>query len=575
MRMLLGPVLAGALAAAVFWLTQDKSSGQCEADGPDGTCKAPAPVNCSAGIVLALAKQPDLALRHFWLDKTSESIPFLELSSAGCKLQYTVGCDAGGTVFVQKAPKQACEETSKLIFEGPLTGKWEICFDALAFPEKASLRVLQPLVDLTFDTPTAESLTVQGCVTIWPADFLPHLQAVRGEIQEQQAALLARKEEVGGCPTWTSSSDYVDRADDFRAGGNRLLAFVLKRYQRYLVSQAQALSTTGPPAEESALSFSLIGSMIALNDFKNTEAYLAFTKANCGIAVPLGIGVMAPARFSEAADAAGDPHQPRAYVGPWASGVSDICFHPTLPLFLSSGSPEHTQTRKLWDAAGLANMHERDFADFSSWGDTWARYFRDSVGLKEPTEEEVASLISPILFERIFKKRPTEKEAELFAEYATYGKLCIKSAMIAKSPWLPSKIRQIRSALVQFAMDSPTGKALDTMLKQSQYADLRRLYESTGEPLLEVAVRNLADASLFAGLVGTTDMTWKCTKNLFRHHEHVRAFRRNPTDYLWELMRVQPAVQGFTSVLSGKRTFRMYGQDVELPAGTRVGQNSV
>ncbi|CAE8588021.1 unnamed protein product [Polarella glacialis] len=557
------PWLGAVLPAAA----DDASEGQCDAAGQaDGRCSPAAQDSstCAEGFFLSLTKQPDLALRHFVLGSLQASVPVVKLSKDGCAVEYAVSC-TDGSLELQQSQTQPCADSVKLA--GPALGRFGGSVEVCA-TQGTKLQVLQPLLDLTFDFSTKEGLEVEGCISLSTASALPHLSAVRGGLEMQQAALVARKHEVGGCPTWTSlPEDAVARGDDFVAGGHSVLAVTVKQYQRYLVSQAKELKDNGPPAEESMFSFSLIGAMIALHDFKNTEAYLAFTKANCGVAIPLGIGVMAPAKFADAAAAAGDPAQPRQYVGPWASGVSDTCFHPTLPLFLGSGSPEHTQTRRMWDAAGLATMHEGDFADLSS-SSSWMRMLRDAVGMKEPTEEEVAGLIAPLLFERVFRKRPTEKEAAVFAQYATFGKLCIKSAMIAKGPWLPGKIREIRSAVLQFALDSPTAKQLDAMLQEPEYADIRRLYEKTGEPVLEVAVRNLADATLFAGLVGTTDMTWKCTKYLFRDHSHVRMFRRSPTDYLWELMRIQPAVQGFTSVLPEKRSFKMYGEDVELPAGT-------
>lgn len=539
--------------------------GVCDATKPESCGPTAGGRQCGShpGLFLALAKQPDLGLRY--LIASTEAQAIAVWSNGRCQVEYFLECSADGEPHV-KPSRRSCDDSFASYerhAERSAEKFWEVCASS-----GGELRLRQPVIDLTFDAVIpANDTAVVGCIQLFAADAWPELMAVRGPLEAQRAALVERKQQVGGCPTWRSPEDYVARGDDFSAGGYTALGLVVKQYQKYLVQQASELKKNGPPEEESMMSFGLIGTIIALNDFKNTEAYLAFTKANCGITLPLGIGVMAQAKYFNVAAAAEDPNQKRKYFCPWASGCSDICFHPTLPLFLSSGSAEHTQTRKLWDEATMRNMAKDDFSDISK-SKTWMRLFRDTVGLKEPTEEEVASLVAPLLIERVFQKRPTEREAELFAQYAIYGKLCIKSAMISKSPWVPGKIVEIRTVLMKFALDSPTAMSIGKMLATPEYSAVRKLYESSGKPLLEVAVQNLGDATLFAGLVGTTDMTWKCVKYLFRNQAHVRMFRRNPTDYLWELMRVQPSVQGFTTALKQPETFRMYGEDVRLPVDT-------
>lgn len=516
-----------------------------------GQCSAESCQENSCGVFVGLVRQPDLGLRYF--DATA-GLVFAELVKDHCVEEYSVSCASG----ILEVRAQGC---SGAFSPTPVGQTWELC------AQGARLNVLQPLIDLTFDAALESPTAVDGCVRLTPAEALQGLSAVRGSLQGQISALAARKAEVGGCPTWLTPQDAIARGDDFRVAGFAL-SLAVREYQRHLVHQAMELRN-GLPKQEALKSFALLGAIIALKDFKNTEAYLAFTKANCGVAVPLGVGIMAPARFASAADVLEDPTQQRVYVGPWASGVSEMCFHPTLPLFLSSGSPEHTQTRMLWDAVGLASMHEGDFEDLPH-KTSWLRMARNLLGLREPSEDEVAQLIVPLLVRRVFKKVPTESEAAAFAEYAVYGKLCIKSAMMSELPFLPWKIRSIRSALLQFALSSPVAQSISQLLEAPDYSELRSLYAShaSGKPIIELALQNLADATLFAGLVGTTDMTWKCVKNQFRDDAHVRMFRRSPIDYLWELMRLQPAVQGFVSVLRESRTIKLFGGDVSLPAGT-------
>lgn len=533
------------LFAALGAVVSEQEEKQCRREDHEESC--------GEGFFVGLVKQPDLNLRHF---PASKPLVFAEMLWGRCFTEYSVLCNASGKMEVLEA-RGGCSDTT--VKTTALGMSWEVC--AL---RSTLLKTRQDLIDLTFDSATPEGATVDGCIRLWPAEGLPHLGNVRGTMDEQKDALATRKGEVGGCPTWREHSEVLQRGRDFAAGGNYVLGLAVKEYQRYLISTAKGMLQNGP--HDGFRGFGLMGAIIALKDFKNTEAFLAFTKANCGVALPLGLGVIAPAKYGPTADALQDHSQKRMYVGPWNSGVSDICFHPTIPLFLSTGSEEHTQTRRMWDAAGLATMHEGDLPDID-FDFSWSRYFRNAIGVVEPTEGEVALLIVPLLLERVFGKKPSKEEAKAITEYATFGKLCIKSKLMSSIPFFPSKIQAIRASVMSFAMDSPMAKKIAVLLETADYAALKLLYASSGEPVLELAIRNLADAALFAGLVGTTDMTWKCVKMQHRDSAHVRMFRTSPINYLWELMRVQPAVQGFVTTVPFNRSLRLFFEDVPVPAG--------
>lgn len=531
-------------------LAAEDLSQQCSADGSCGSCEG--------GFLLSLGKQPDLALRHFHV--AQKPVVIAEMLWNQCFLEYSVVCNISSNSLEVLETRGGCSQSPSVTAKA--VGKlWEMC--AMS---GVQLKTRQELVDLTFDIGLSTSQLVQGCVQVIPTEAFPELAPVRGSVKEQAARLAVRKAEIGGCPTWRTQADALARGNDFAAGGSTALALAVKEYQRHLISTAKDMSKHGQP-EDTFKGFALMGAIIGLKDFKNTESYLAFTKANCGIALPFGMGVIAPAKFGPTAAALEDQHQTRTYVGPWNSGISPACFHPTLPLFLSTGSEEHTQTRRMWDSAGLATMHEGDLQEIDDAELSWSRYIRDAVGRNEPTEDEVAIRIVPLLIERVFGKKPNFEETKAIAEYANFGKLCIKSKLMSNVPFFPSKIASIRKALMDVVMDSPMAKKISESLELPAYAALKRLYVASGEPVLELAVRNLADATLFAGLVGTTDMTWKCVKMQYRDAAHVRMFRRNPLDYLWELMRVQPAVQGFVTTQGSNSTVKMFFEDVPLPAG--------
>lgn len=534
--------------------------GQCKA-GDEGCGIAG---SCGAGVFVGLTKQPDLGLRHFPV--TTESLPIARLVRGECALDYYVKCVTGRVLVVTEVPRCAGGAGLHGPAVGPLNGTWEVCAQS-----QMNLKLLAPVIDLTFDNELPAGTAAVGCVRLTLPSELPMLAAVRGPPPAQIKALQARKLEVGGCPHWTSPDEPYQRGWDFAAVGSYALGAAAMRYQSWLVRQAEELRTRGPPSEdlrESIEGFAVLGSMIALNDMKNTESYLVFTKANCGVSVPLGVGAMASARWSVVAAEAANPKQPRSYFCPWGSACSEVCWDRTLPIFLSSGTPEHTQVRRLWDEVGMRTMAEADFLEEDPVETSWVQTLRNAVGFNIPTEGDVAALVSPLLIERLFRKKPTEQQAAFFAEYATYGKLCIKSALLAWVPLVSSRVRSIRAAVTRFGMDSPVGRELSKKLDEPQYTELKKQLLSRGKPLLEMAMQNMADASMFAGMVGTTDMTWKCVKYLYRDPAHVRMFRNNPTNYLWELMRLQPAVQGFTTSTTKASTVIMFGKEVHLPAGT-------
>merc|ERR1712050_780826 len=69
----------------------------------------------------------------------------------------------------------------------------------------------------------------------------------------------------------------------------------------------------------------------------------------------MGVDAVQVTRHPDLAELIADPNGKRLHqIG---MGNSEVCFEPTLPVFLSTGEPPHTQVRKLWDAVGMKDMH--------------------------------------------------------------------------------------------------------------------------------------------------------------------------------------------------------------------------
>ncbi|CAE8590931.1 unnamed protein product [Polarella glacialis] len=325
-----------------------------------------------------------------------------------------------------------------------------------------------------------------------------------------------------------------------------------------------------PSMWQRVTAIAVTGTLIVLNDMQNTEAFLAFSRSTCRTLLPFGRGFIDGTGYQHVINSITDPNMPRMFqMG--ANGGTEACFDPSMVIFQSSGTPEHSQSRRLWDDAVMSSMHLGDLPDLGNTSARgWMRRMRDRVGWKLPTEDEVGALIVPLLLERIWGKKPTAKEAETVAGYLSVGKVCIFGGMADSIPFLPSMIAAVRTAHVDFARDSPTADKLVKLLEEPGFAAVQKLYQSRGRPIRDVAVQGLADATMFAGVLGTTDMTFKCVKYTWQDPKHLRLFREKPTEYIWELMRVQAAVQGVSSVSTKARDDHMAGEEVHFPAGTPV-----
>jgi len=88
-------------------------------------------------------------------------------------------------------------------------------------------------------------------------------------------------------------------------------------------------------------------------------------------------------------------------------------------------------------------------------------------------------------------------------------------------------------------------------------------------------ISDLTLATLFAGLVGTTDMTLKCVKYQLGHSRlgkttpsQTSLFEQDPEKYLIELMRYDSAVTSVTEALGENRPMILEGRRMNLKEGT-------
>jgi len=546
----------------------------CETDRA-GACKheerAEAPVICAGGVFVGRTWQPEISLVH--LSVSPLEVAFARLTGEVCEVEYFLVC-VGRAVEVKEA--RHCPGDPELDGKGSrgLGATWEVC----AAPRQ-ELRLLVTTIDVVFDLEIPSDSIVNGCVQVSSPGALSVLSAVRGTLSEQRDALVARKHEVGGCPTWKDRADILRRGGDFGpANGNSLVVGVcmkwfMTQYQKFAIYQAKARA-----AGKFEASLGSVAILAVLNQWANdrhTDAFMVLTAwATCGETSPFHSGMSAQPQYATAARIAGDLHQRREY---FMGGVvgTDMCFDKSLSLFHSSGSPEHTQMRQMWDEVTMKTMHVEDFAtDFadmdpsnSSWLTQASRTAKDMVGRDLPSQEEIANFVLPLILGRIWDKTPTKEEAQAMVQYKTWGALCIMGGLIDNTP-LRWKILSIRKSLLEFARDSPGAKKMAVALEKPEYSAVKSLYEAQPRPMMDTALQNLMDASMFAGVVGTTDMTTKCVEYQYEFPSHVGMFRKSPTLYLWEMMRLQSAVMAGTSITREPYVVKSYLEEVRVPAGT-------
>lgn len=540
----------------------------CEVDGA-GACKrierveGSGAARCDEGVFLRVTKQPRIGLRHIKVDGTGTR--FASFKSSGCTVMYSVECDAQG---VQIREAWSCPGKQPPV-PHLLGSSWEVCASAAS-----SLTLFQPVVDLSFDLELSGA--VEGCVAITAPTALPQLAAVRGGVDEQTDALVKQKFETGGCPTWRSDEDRLDRSEDYAVvSGGRLMVLAVHSVLEAGKTMALQAKLGTLPDEGAPTDLARMGALIALSK-GFSGASVVISTFTCGRPTYgfLPVPSLQSMRHSQVAEMVADPKQARPQqIG---GGYGECCFDKTLPVMQSSGEPPHMQVRKLWDTVGLATMHLQDVPEIPQAEPSGLMAARKAllhaVGMTQPMMDEVATVVAPLFLEMLWGKKPTPEQANTIAAYAPFGGLCIVGHLAAKLPLLPEKIKSIRAAALDFGKGSPVGSMIKEEIQKPEYKELRELYASRPLGVVDTAVQNLADASLFAGLLGTTTMSLNCLTQMGRGPKFVKMFRENSTAFLMETMRTATAVAGSIQLLREPLKIAVAFEKFELPAGAKLTQ---
>merc|ERR1712060_472538 len=157
-------------------------------------------------------------------------------------------------------------------------------------------------------------------------------------------------------------------------------------------------------------------------------------------------------------------------------------------------------------------------------------------------------------------------------QYGMFGAGCIASPLFENIPLLPGKILSIRTKARDFGEASPLGKRMLEEIKKPQYQELRALLSKSPLGMEHALIQNLADASLFAGLIGTSTLTMNCLLQVARGPRFVKMFRANSTAFLLEVARTATPVGGSSQVLRTPRTVTSANRTFSMPEGSIVTQ---
>lgn len=528
--------------------------------------------NCEQGIFIGLAKQVTLGLKHF---AVTQKIAFAQLMTNKCAVEYSVTCEDGRIVVEEES---ICTKGRSPGPAGGLVaehGGLEVC--AASGHE---VRLLLPVLDLTWDAEVPAKIQVEGCIQVKLANDLPSLSGMRGNAAIQKDAIIAKKKEIRGCPFFASPQDRLDRADDFATSkeAGPIFAAMAKTLKGQFEARAK-LWTTSPPGTalgwiDSAKDLAQVGAGLALFAGPGHEnrslVFPALAHLNCGEPSVFMDGPMVH-RHKEVAKAVTDVNMARSYQTGTIQQHED-CFDPTLPLFQSSGSQEHTQARQLLDEAGWETMHLAPLPDI---GGEVQKSVMDRLkeyvgGARPPSDIQVGKFVVPVLLQMVLGVTPTPEEVDLFADYLVQGKKCIFGARSVQMKLLSrGRLQQIRKTMQNLIKHSPKAKVYSELLGKPKYAALKRAYATRGDAE-DTLHKNIADALLFAGVLGTSDMTHKCVAYQYKDKSHLRMFRKDPKAYLHELMRFDGAVTSVTGTMTQTENWRLEGINVDLPKGTGI-----
>lgn len=290
-----------------------------------------------------------------------------------------------------------------------------------------------------------------------------------------------------------------------------------------------------------------------LTDGKNrTSFFMNSAFSACWDPDMLGLGPM-KFKFQEVLAGVSDPNQRRGYYTATVNQHPDF-FHPDTILFQDGG--RHYKYRHLFELSGFARRYPVDVEV--------ARQIPVAEGCEVPDTDVFSTHVGRLVQMAIWGSDPPEEIMDEIRTYGARGPLGIFGDVIQpvlNLPGIAGAVRQAKDNVAKWALTTPFAdvffKARDHLLADDPF------FSSN-----DILIDSIGVASLFAGLVGTVDMTTKCVsfqKLETRHHDF---FMQDPEKYLIELMRFDSAVTSTTELLQAETQIVLEGRNITLKAGS-------
>jgi len=297
----------------------------------------------------------------------------------------------------------------------------------------------------------------------------------------------------------------------------------------------------------------LLPTLLQTDAGNRTEWFRQAALTSCWNPAPLAGGPMI-FRYSEVAFDVSDPNQKRGYYTATAPQVEEF-FEKDVPLFLDGEI--HRGCRQLLKKVGFAFANNINIKAVEK--------IQKVSGKKAPGPDKMAGILGPIVFEQIWGAAPPSSVTKYLEDYGETGVLTIFGLYIypmLKPLGIPKKVSQDIDKVTDWAMTTPFASTLI----QARDAGLGKPWAPPNKTL----VKAITTATMFAGIIGTSDMVTKCVDYQKKMPAHVTMFKADPEKYLIELMRFDSAVTSFTKVLPQNETMNLEGRSINLAAGVPV-----
>eukprot|EP00931_Biecheleriopsis_adriatica_P047705 TRINITY_DN27513_c0_g1_i1.p1 TRINITY_DN27513_c0_g1~~TRINITY_DN27513_c0_g1_i1.p1 ORF type:complete len:1604 (-),score=342.57 TRINITY_DN27513_c0_g1_i1:58-4869(-) len=317
-------------------------------------------------------------------------------------------------------------------------------------------------------------------------------------------------------------------------------------------------------------------------------AFMNFAKVTCFEPTVLGNGPQ-KFKYDEVMTLMTSPGQLRGfYTATVPSGL--FIFNKDAAIMLSTSAPAHTQLRSAYKAIGLAESFEVPLESI-----------RSAEIAEEVSEANVGKLVLPTVLEMLWGQMPPDDVLAVIEPYLTYGKLGIFGQPVYDYVLWPTGLyKQIINARVaarKWALTTPyAATVLDNSLVQSYIASFpgeinseldyeqeynwwtdwsvfrrrRRSQTSAYSDQERHFIQNVVDIGLFAGFVGTSDLTLKCITYQQENASLKALFEQDPETFIIELMRADSAVTSVTALLEKDEAMTLEGFNVTMAKGTPV-----